>query len=134
MRHGIWLRHALTLPAMVAGGWYGVEAGSRGAMLLAGAGAVAWLVWPETAKLVAWRRRRRTERARRRYARAIERAMRRATRAERARRRADLHPGSGRLARRAERLEKRAARAVAKAERAKERSASRDGLAGEHDD
>lgn len=134
MRYGIWLRHGLTLPAMVAGGWYGVEVGSRGAMLLAGAGAVAWLVWPEAAKLIAWRRRRRTERARRRYARAIEGAMRRAARAERARRRADRRPGSGRLARRAERLEKRAARAVARAERAKERNASPDGRVGEHDD
>lgn len=65
-----------------------MEAGSRGAMLLAGAGAVAWLVWPETAK----------------------------------------------LARRAERLEKRAAQAVTRAERAKERNASPQGLAGEHDD
>ena len=114
-----WLRHAVTLSAVVAGAWYGVETGSRGAMILAGAGAVAWLVWPEAARFLAWRRRRRTERARRRYARAIERATRQTTRAERARRRSDLRPGNERLARRAEHLEKRANRSVERAERAR---------------
>ena len=70
---------------------------SRGAMLVAGAGAVAWLVWPDTARLVAWRRGRRSERARRRYVRAIERATRTTSRAERARGRANRRPGNGRL-------------------------------------
>ena len=123
LRHGKWLRHAVILPAVVAGAWHGVEAGSRGAILVAGAGAVAWLVWPEAARLVAFRRGRRAERARRRAARAIERAALELTKAEHAKRRAKRRPASERLARRAERLEKRAGRSVARAERAKERDA-----------
>ena len=126
MKYGTWLRHLATLPAVVAGAWYGVEAGSRGALLLAGAAAVAWFAWPETARFVAWRRARRAERARRRYARSIERAARRVTRAERAKQRAVRHPGSERLARRAERLEKRAKRALVAAERAETRPAGSD--------
>ena len=41
-----WIRHALTLPVVAAGGWQGVEAGSRGAFVAAGAAAIAWFVWP----------------------------------------------------------------------------------------
>ena len=56
-----WVRHAAARPVVVAGAWHGVEAGSRGAFIAA----VASLVWPEAARLVAWRRRQRAERARR---------------------------------------------------------------------
>ena len=122
VRYGSWLRHVATLPAVVAGAWYGVEAGSRGALLLAGTAAVAWLVWPETARFVVWRRARHAERARRRYARALKRASRRVAKAERAKRRADRHLASERFARRAERLEKRANRALVAAERAATRA------------
>lgn len=127
LKYRTWLRHVATLPAVMAGAWYGVEAGSRGALLLAGAAAVAWFVWPETARFVAWRRARRAERARRRDTRAVERASRRVAKAERARQRADRYPGSERLARRAERLEKRAKRALVAAERAATRAAELDG-------
>ena len=120
--HARWLRHAATLPAVVAGAWYGVEQGSRGALVLAGAGALAWLIWPESSRLLAWRRRRRTEGARARAERAMSRADRDVAKAERARERANRLPSSARRARRAERLEKRALWAVAMAAREKERA------------
>ena len=124
VRHRRWLRHASTLPVAVAGAWHGIEAGSRGAILAAGVGAVSWLVWPEAARLLAWRRQRRAERARLRHARAMERAEKRVRKAEDARRRADRRPKSARLARRATRLEVRAKRAVARAGETRKRAAS----------
>ena len=58
----------------VAGAWYGVEQVSRGALLLAGVGAFAWLVWPEATRFLIWRRQRRAEVARARLERAMSRA------------------------------------------------------------
>ena len=116
-----WLRHTVTLPVVAAGVWYGVEAGSRGGLLAAGAAAIAWLVWPEARRLRSWRDRRRAERTRRRYVRRLERAERSLAKAERARTRADRRPTRTRLARRAEQLEAQATRAVAHADRARER-------------
>ena len=130
MKPSRWLRHALTIPLVVAGVWHGVEAGSRGAFLAAGAATLAWLVWPEAARFLAWRRRRRAEHTRRRYKRLLKHAERSLAKTERARRRADRRPGNERLARRAERLEARAARAVAQAKRARDRCAK---LTGHHD-
>ena len=127
MKRGMWTRHIATLPAFVGGAWYGVETGSRGALVVAGAAAVGWIVWPETARFIAWRRRRRGERARRRADRAIERAERQMARAERAKQRADQRPGSRRRTRRAERLVRRAERSLARAARAKERVQGLDG-------
>ena len=124
MKASRWLRHALTLPVIVVGAWHGAETGSRGSILAAGASAIAWLVWPEAARLVAWRRRHRAERTRRRYERLLKRAERSLAKAERARRRADRRPGRISLARRAERLEWQATRAVAHADRARERHAT----------
>ena len=89
-----WLRHAATLPAVVVGTWYGVEQGSRGAFIFAGAGALAWLAWPEASRFLAWRRRRRTEGARIRLERAVTRADRDVAKAERAKERADRRPSS----------------------------------------
>ena len=117
-----WLRHAVPLLAVVVSAWYGVEQGSRGGLLLAGAGALAWLVWPEASRFLAWRHRRRAEGARDRLERAVSRADRDVAKAERARERADRRPTSARRARRAERMETRALRAVARAERARERA------------
>ena len=122
MMHARWLRHAVTLPAVVAGAWYGVEQGSRGAFLLAGAGVLAWFIWPEASRFLAWRRRRRSAAARARVERAMSRAEREVAKAERAKERADRRPSSARRARRAERLENRALRAVARAAREKERA------------
>ena len=121
--HARWLRHAVPLPAVVIGAWYGVAHGSGGAFLLAGTGALAWFVWPEGSRFLAWRRRRRAEVARARLERAISRADREVARAERARQRADRRPSSTRRARRAERMEKRALRAVARAARARDHGA-----------
>ncbi len=115
-----WLRHAVPLPAVLVGAWYGVEHGSSGAFLLAGAGALAWFVWPEASRFLAWRRRRRAEVARAQLERAISRADREVAKAERARQRADRRPSSARRARRAERMENRALRAVARAARARD--------------
>ena len=120
--HARWLRHAVPLPAVVVGGWYGVEHGSSGAFLLAGAGALAWFVWPEASRFLAWRRRRRAEVARAQLERAMSRADREVAKAERARQRADRRPSSTRRARRAERMEKRALRAVATAARSRDRA------------
>lgn len=117
-----WLRHAVSLPVVVFGAWYGVEHGSSGAFLLAGAGALAWLVWPEASRFLAWRRRRRAEVVRARLERAMSQADRDVAKAERARQRADRRPSSARRARRAERLENRALRAVARAARARDRA------------
>ena len=119
-----WLRHAATVPAVVVGAWYGVEQGSRGAFLLAGAGALAWLVWPEATKFLAWRRRRRTDGARARAARAMSRADRNVAKAERARERANRRPSSPRRARRADRMEARAERALATAARWRDRASA----------
>ena len=71
-----WLRHAVSLPVVGFGAWYGVEHGSSGAFLLAGAGALAWLVWPEVSRFLARHPRRRTEVARVRAQRAVSRAER----------------------------------------------------------
>ena len=130
MKPSRWHRHALTIPLVVAGVWHGVEAGSRGAFLAAGAAAIAWLVWPEAARFLAWRHRRRAEHTRRRHERLLEHAERSLAKTKRARQRADRRPGNERLALRAERLEARAARAVAEAKRARDRCAK---LAGHHD-
>ena len=100
MKLGRWLRHATTIPVIAAGIWQGVEAGSRGAFLAAGAAAIAWFAWPEAARLVAWRRRRRAESAKRR-------------------------PTSQRLIRRAERLATRAMRDVARDDGAREQLGAR---------
>ena len=116
-----WLRHAVPLPAVVVGAWYGVEHGSSGAFLLAGAGALAWFVWPEASRFLAWRRQRRAEVARAQLERAMSRADREVAKAERARQRADRRPSSTRRARRAKRMEKRALRAVAAAARSRDR-------------
>ena len=129
MKPSRWLRHALTIP-LVVGVWHGVEAGSRGAFFAAGAAALTWLVWPEAARFLAWRRRRRAEHTRRRHKRLLKHAERSLAKTERARQRADRRPGNERLARRAERLEARAARAVARAERARDRCAK---LTAHHD-
>ena len=118
--HARWLRHAVSLPVVVVGGWYGVEHGSSGAFLLAGAGALAWFVWPEASRFLAWRRRRRAEVARARLERAISRADREVAKAERAKARADRRPSSTRRVWRAERMENRALRAVARATRARD--------------
>ena len=120
---GTWVRHIATLPAVVAGAWYGVETGSRGAFVVAGVAAIAWIVWPETARFIAWRRRRHAERA-------IERAERQLARAERAKRRAERRPRHQRLARRANHLEKRAEQALARAVRGKEQVQGLDGTWG----
>ena len=117
-----WLRHAAVLPAIVFSTWYGVEDGSRGAFLLAGGGALAWFIWPEASRFLAWRRRRRTEAARTRLERALRRAHRDVAKAERARQRADRHPSSARRARRAARMEARAERSLATAARSRERA------------
>ena len=117
-----WLRHAVPLPAVVFGAWYGVEQGSRGAFLLSGAGALVWLIWPKVARFLAWRWRRRTAAARVGAERAVSRAEREVAKAKRARERADRRPSSTRRAERARRLEKRALRAVARAARARERA------------
>ena len=77
-----WLRHAVSLPVVVFGAWYGVEHGSSGAFLLAGAGALAWFVWPEASRFLAWRRRRRAEVARARPERAMSQADRDVAKAE----------------------------------------------------
>ena len=122
MRPGLVLRHAATLPLVVAGAWYGVEQGSRGAFILAGAGALAWLLWPEASRFLAWRRRRRAEAAKTRLERAVSRAERDVAKAERARQRADRRPTSARRARRAARMEARAQRALATAARSRERA------------
>ena len=121
MTHARWLRHAATFPVVVGGAWYGVEHGSSVAFLLAGAGALAWFVWPEASRFLAWRRRRRAEVARARPERAMSQADRDVAKAERARQRADRRPSSARRARRAERMEKRALRAVATAARSRDR-------------
>ena len=117
-----WLRHAVLLSVVVFGIWNGVERGSRGALLLAGAGALAWLAWPEASRFLAWRRRRRVEAANTRLERSLRRAERDAAKAERARRRADRRPSSARRARRAMRMEARAQRALAAAARSRERA------------
>lgn len=117
-----WLRHAALLPAVIFGAWYGVDQGSRGAFLLAGGGAVAWFIWPEASRFLAWRRRRRTETARSRLERALRRAYRDVAKAERARQRADRRPSSARHARRAARMEARAERALATAARSRDRA------------
>lgn len=122
-----WLRHAVPIPAVVFGAWYGVEQGSRGGLILAGAGVLAWLVWPEVSKFLAWRRRRRSEGAIARLERAANQADRDVAKAERARKRADRRPSSLRRARRAERMEQRALRAVARAARARDLAAGHDG-------
>ena len=122
MQLGLILRHAATLPLVVAGAWYGVEHGSRGAFLLAGAGALAWLIWPEASRFLAWRRRRRAETEKTRLERAVSRAERDVAKAERARQRADRRPSSARRARRAARMEARAQRALATAARLRERA------------
>ena len=122
-----WLRHAVPLPVVVFGAWYGVEHGSSGAFLLAGAGALAWFVWPEASRFLAWRRRCRAEVVRARLERAMSQADRDVAKAERARKRADRRPSSPSRARRAERMEKRALRAVARAARARELAAGLDG-------
>ena len=119
--HTRWLRHAVPVPVVVLGAWYGIAQGSMGALLLAGVGAVAWLVWPEASRFLAWRRRRHTEAARARLERVASRADRDVAKAERARKWADRHPSSPRRVRRAERMEQRALRAVARAARARER-------------
>ena len=119
-----WLRHAVPLPAVIFGIWYGVEHGSRGALLLAGAGALAWLAWPEASRFLAWRRRRRAEAAKTRLERSLSRAEREVAKAERARKRADRRPSSARRARRAARMEARAQRALAAAVRSRERAAA----------
>lgn len=46
LRRRGWLRHAATLAAVIGGAWYGVDTGSRGALLVADAGTFARLVWP----------------------------------------------------------------------------------------
>ena len=120
--HARWLRHAVPLPAVVVGAWYGVEHASSGAFLLAGAGALAWLVWPEVSRFLAWRRRRRAEGARVRLERSMRRAERIVAKAERARQRADRRPSSARRARRAARMETRAQRALATAARSRDRA------------
>ena len=74
---------------------------SRGALLLAGVGAFAWLVWPEATRFLIWRRQRRAEVARARLERAMSRADREVATAERARERADRRPSSPRRAWRA---------------------------------
>ena len=117
-----WLRHAALLPAIVFSTWYGVEEGSRGAFLLAGGGALAWFIWPEASRFLAWRRRRRTEATRTRLERALRRAHRDVAKAERARQRADRRPSSARRARRAARMEARAERSLATAARSRERA------------
>ena len=122
-----WLRHAVPLPAVVVGAWYGVEHGSSGAFLLAGAGALSWLAWPEASRFLAWRRRRRIEGARARLERAMSQADREVAKAERARKQADRRPSSTRRARRADRMEQRALRAVARAARARDLAAGLDG-------
>ena len=119
-----WLRHAVPLPVVIFGIWYGVEHGSRGALLLAGAGALAWLAWPEASRFLAWRRRRRAEAAKTRLERSLIRAERDVAKAERARKRADRRPSSARRARRAARMEARAQRALAAAVRSRERAAA----------
>ena len=94
MNGSSWIRHALTLPVVAAGVWHGIEVGSRGAFVAAGTAAIAWFVWPEAARLVAWRRRRRAETAKRRHERLVKRAERALAKAERARTRADRRPAS----------------------------------------
>ena len=122
-----WLRHAVPLPAVLVGAWYGVEHGSSGAFLVAGAGALTWLVWPEASRFLAWRRRRRAEVARAQLERAMSRADRHVAKAERARKWADRRPSNPRRVRRAERMDKRALSAVARAVRARERAVGLDG-------
>ena len=124
LKTGRWIRHAATLPLVVAGAWHGVEQGNRGAFLLAGAGALAWFVWPEASRFLVWRRRRRAEVARVRLERAMSRAAREVAKAERARERADRRPSSERRARQVEHMEKRARRAVARAARARDHGAA----------
>ena len=80
--HTRWLRHAATLPDVAVGAWYGVENGSSGAFLVAGAGALAWFLWTEASWSVTWRRRRRTEDAGARIPRAVSRALRGGAKAE----------------------------------------------------
>ena len=113
LMHARWQRHAVPLPAVVVGGWYGVQHGSSGAFLLAGAGALAWLVWPEASRFLAWRGRRRAEVARARVEPAVTRAWRESARAERAKERADRSPSSATRSRRAKRMERRELRPVA---------------------
>ena len=124
MMHARWSRHAVSIPAIVFGAWYGVEHGSRGAFVVAGAGALAWLVWPEASRLLAWRRARRSEAAKTRLERSLRRAERDVAKAERARRRANRRPSSARRARRAARMEARAERALATAVRSRDRASA----------
>ena len=51
---GQWFRHVATLPLVVAGAWYGVEQASRGALVLADAGALASFAWPEASRFLSW--------------------------------------------------------------------------------
>ena len=83
MKPSRWLRPALTIPLVVAGVWHGVEAGSRGAFFAAGAAALTWLAWPEAARFLAWRHRRRAEHTRRRYERLLKHAERSLAKTER---------------------------------------------------
>ena len=87
--HARWLRHAATLPAVAAGACYGVEQGSRGALVLAGVAALAWFAWPEVSRFLAWRTRRRIEGVKLRSERAMTRADREVATGERAEERAD---------------------------------------------
>ena len=120
--HARWLRHAATLPAVAAGACYGVEQGSRGALVLAGVAALAWFAWPEVSRFLAWRTRRRIEGVKLRSERAMTRADREVATGERAEERADPRPSSARRARRAERTEKRALRAGTRAARMRDRA------------
>ena len=122
--HAKWLRHAVPLPAVVVGAWYVVEHGSRGAWLLAGAGVLAWLAWPEASRFLTWRHGRRAEVANTRLERSLRRAERDVAKAERARQRANRRPSSARCARRAARMEVRAERALATAARARDRASA----------
>ena len=122
--HARWFRHAVSIPAIVFGVWYGVGHGSRGAFVLAGAGALAWLAWPEASRFLAWQRGRRAEAARTRLERSLRRAARDVAKAERARQRADRRPSSARKARQAARMEARAERALATAARSRDRASA----------
>ena len=115
MKTTLWIRHAAAAAVVVTGAWHGMETGSRGAFVAAGAAALGWFVWPEAARLLAWRRERRTRKAR-------QSAERWTARAERARIRADRRPGSRRRRERADRLAGKAQLAVDRATRAQERA------------
>ena len=77
-------RHAVLVPAVVVGTWYGLKQRNRRVRILAGVGALAWFLWPEASWSLTWCRRRRTEDAGARIPRAVSRALRDGTETEEA--------------------------------------------------